>query len=105
MPYDNKNPRDAEAKLKGLGKRAHSAMNNHAEGYQFFAVPLILNIFVYGPNNGSTAVMIWAIIHTASRFVHLVTYLSDTDKIRSLAFIAGAVANFALFITPLTLLN
>merc|ERR1711916_142365 len=81
--YNNKDPR---AQLEGLGRRAVSTMNNHAEGFAFFATAVVLNIALRGPENGSTEVAITALAHAGFRLGHCVAYLLDIDIIRSLCF-------------------
>lgn len=95
--YNNKDPRSQQAQLEGLGRRAVNTMNNHAEGFAFFATAVVLNIALRGPENGSTEVAITALAHAGFRLGHCVAYLLDIDIIRSLCFFLGIVANFVLY--------
>merc|ERR1711916_371796 len=81
----------------GAGERAVNSMNNHAEGFAFFATAVVLNIALRGPENGSTEVAITALAHAGFRLGHCVAYLLDIDIIRSLCFFLGIVANFVLY--------
>ena len=95
--YDNRDPRKQQSELTGLGRRAVNSMNNHAEGFPFFAIAVALNIAVRGPNHGSLAVAITALAHAAFRLGHLVAYLADIDAVRSIMFTGGLVCNWVLY--------
>eukprot|EP00030_Apusomonadida_sp_AF-17_P006797 a687270_48.p3 GENE.a687270_48~~a687270_48.p3 ORF type:complete len:153 (-),score=48.47 a687270_48:155-580(-) len=97
--YDNKDPRAQQQQLQGLARRAVNTMNNHAEGFGFFAAAAILNIAVRGPHNGSKTAAIFAIVHVAARLGHAIAYLANQDAIRSLMFFGGVICNFGLYVT------
>lgn len=58
-------------------------------GFAFFAVPVLLNIAVRGPVNGSAAVGVFAIVHVVSRLGHVLSYLANMASLRSLCFFVG----------------
>jgi uncharacterized MAPEG superfamily protein len=95
--YNNADPSASKAALRGRGKRANAAMNNHAEQLPHFAFPLLFCVLVRGIDHGSWAVAAVAIAHALSRTLHVLFYVFDLPTARSLAFTVGFLLNFVLW--------
>lgn len=80
------------------GKRAHAAMNNHAEQFQFFAVAAVLSL-LFTPD--SLLVAIVSLIIAAARILHVVFYVADMAAFRSLSFFVSGAGVLVLFINCL----
>jgi uncharacterized MAPEG superfamily protein len=92
---DNKLPRAQQARLEGWGARANAASANAFETFPFFAAAVIV-AHIAGASPGTSAT--WALVYIAARVLHGVFYVSDIDRLRSLAFGVGVVCNVALFV-------
>lgn len=96
MTFDNKDQTASKAGLRGWGKRAMLAMNNHAEQLPQFGLAAVLNVAV------RAGVTPWpvSIVMAALAFfrgTHLACYLADLDGLRSLSFLGSALLTVALY--------
>ena len=87
--YDNKYPRDQQAKLEGFGKRAVGAHINSIEAFPFFAAGLLTALWAQAPIE---TVNILCIAYIAARVAHAVFYWMNIDSLRSLSWLAGIVS-------------
>lgn len=81
--YDNRAPRDQQARLEGWGRRAAAAQANGYESFPPFAAAVLM-AHVAHANIRWTAAM--AIGHVAARMLYQVFYLTNVDKARSLVW-------------------
>lgn len=81
--YDNKHPREQQAKLEGWGKRAAAAQSNGYESFPPFAAAVLM-AHVAHANLRWTAAM--AIGHVVARALYQALYLANIDKARSLVW-------------------
>jgi len=87
--YDNRYPRLQQAALEGLGQRALGAHQNAFEAFPPFAAGVLLALWAGAPLGRMEALcLVWV----AARVLHLVSYLADVDKLRSLSWLLGMVA-------------
>jgi uncharacterized MAPEG superfamily protein len=96
--YDNRNPRDQQAKLTGWGKRAASA---HANGFESFA-PFAAGVFatqLTGANPQWAG--IFAIAYVLSRLLYAFAYIADVHMLRSSVWAIGFVSTIGLMILPI----
>lgn len=84
--YDNKNPRDQQAKLTGLGARALAAHQNCFEAICLFA-PTVLLVLALDEHNVYTVQLCLA--YVLSRVLYLVFYWMNWDKLRSIVWVLG----------------
>lgn len=84
--YDNKNPRDQQAKLTGFGARAMAAHNNCFEAICLFA-PTILLVLALDEHTVYTVQL--CLLFVLTRLLYLVFYWMDLDKLRSLVWLIG----------------
>lgn len=83
---DNKQPRQQNASLKGLGARAVAAQANAWEALMVFSATLLaLSLVGINPNNFA----IWLWLFLAARVLHALCYFANIDIVRSLSFVAG----------------
>jgi uncharacterized MAPEG superfamily protein len=92
---DNKNPRQQQARLQGLGARAQAAENNAFEALPVFATAVFVS-HLAGASAGTAAML--SVVWVVARIVHAVTYLADVDVVRSLAFLVGLGCVIGLFV-------
>ncbi len=92
--YDNKHPRQQQAKLQGWGARAHAA---HLNGFEAFA-PFAAAVLVAQVGGGDPRrVAMLSIAFVISRVVYIAAYLADLDYLRSMLWLLGLLATAALF--------
>jgi uncharacterized MAPEG superfamily protein len=96
--YDNKHPRDQQAKLTGWGRRAAAA---HANGFESFAVFAagVLAAEVTGANQHLAS--IFAIGYVIARFVYTFVYLANVGLLRTLVWSTGFAFSIALMVLPI----
>ncbi|MDC0676976.1 MAPEG family protein [Sorangium atrum] len=90
---DNHNPRDQQAKLTGVGRRALAA---HQNGFEAFA-PFAAGVFtahLAGADARWSAIL--AVTHVAARV--LVMYLADKASARTAVWIISFAATVGLFL-------
>jgi len=87
--YDNRNPREQQARLTGWGKRAVAAQNNGFEVSAFFAACVFVGHLSGGDPRWSG---ILAVTFVVSRIVYVILYLTDQASLRSLVWGSGIAA-------------
>ncbi len=90
----NAEPRAWEAKLTGLQARAHAAHLNGFEAFPLFAAGVIIASQCKAPVATVDAL---AVAFLTARLAYLAAYLGNADKLRSLVWMVGIIANIALF--------
>jgi uncharacterized MAPEG superfamily protein len=96
--YDNKSPRDQQAKLTGPGRRAHAAHLNGFESFAPFAVG-VLACEITHARPGVAASL--AVAHVVARAIYPILYIADQDKLRSVVWMIGFLATLGLLALPL----
>lgn len=96
--YDNHNPRDQQAKLTGLGRRAQAAHMNAFEAFSPFAASVLTAHLAHG-NERWAAIL--AVTFVVARVAYTVAYLGDLPTLRSTLWSIGILATGALFLLPL----
>lgn len=96
VAFDNKDQTASKAGLRGWGKRAMLAMNNHAEQLPQFGLAAVLNVAV------RAGVTPWAVSGVMAaiavfRGAHLAFYLADVDGLRSLSFLGSSALTLTLY--------
>ncbi|MBC9250863.1 hypothetical protein A9179_11300 [Pseudomonas alcaligenes] len=95
--YDNHNPRAQQARLTGLGARAHAAHLNSIEIFPLFVAGVLMA--------HTTQVFGWwvdllAILFVITRVLYLVLYWRDVPTLRSLVWIVGLACCLLLMLSP-----
>jgi uncharacterized MAPEG superfamily protein len=93
--FDNKTPKDQQAKLEGLGRRANAAHNNSFEGFAPFAAAVVIAHLAHADAKWSA---IFAIAFVVLRAVYVAAYLSNQSTLRSTVWILGVGATSALML-------
>jgi uncharacterized MAPEG superfamily protein len=93
--FDNRNPRDQQARLTGAGKRAHAAHQNAIEGFAPFAAA-VFTAHLAGADPKWSAVL--AVTYVAARAVYIAVYLADKAALRSAVWMLSFVATCGLFL-------
>lgn len=96
--YDNKHPREQQAKLEGRGKRAAAAHANGFESFPPFAAG-VLACHVTGASPTVAVGLAWT--YVAARVLYPFFYLNNRDAIRSPVWFIGFACSAALLILPL----
>jgi uncharacterized MAPEG superfamily protein len=95
--YDNRNPREQQARLTGWGARARAIHQNQLESFPLFAAGVLVATTA-APR--VEAIGCLAITYVVSRLLYIVVYLADLGTVRSLVWIAGFVACLGLITSP-----
>ncbi len=96
--YDNKNPRDQQAKLTGWGRRAAAAHANGFESFPPFAAG-VLAVTVTGANPSLSAIL--SITYVVARALYAAAYVGGVAPARSLIWTVGFGSSVALMVLPL----
>jgi uncharacterized MAPEG superfamily protein len=96
--YDNHNPRQWLAQQTGYRARANAAQANCFEAFPLFAAGVLLALYAEVP---SEQVDMYAGIFIAARVAYIAFYLSDQDKLRSLAWLVGVGCSVALLVASM----
>lgn len=92
--YDNRAPRDWEARLEGRARRAVFAHQNHFEAFAPFAAAVIIAHLARAPQ---LPVDVLAGAFIAARIAYTWAYLADRHALRSLLWMAGLACVIGLF--------
>lgn len=96
--YNNKNPRDQQAKLTGWGRRAAAAHANGFESFPAFAAGVLATqVTGASPNLAAWAAM----VYVAARVLYVLAYLGDVHMLRSSLWTVGFVATITLMVLPI----
>lgn len=92
--YDNRTPRDQQARLEGWGRRAMAAHLNCFEAFPGFAVAVLM-----AAATGADPVWIGrlAVAFVVARLLYIVFYLADVHALRSAVWTVGLGTNLAIF--------
>ena len=93
--YDNRHPRDQQARLTGWGGRALAAHQNSFEITPIFAAAVITAHLFQADAYWSA---VWATIFLASRVLYALFYIQDVNLARSALWTVGLVSCVALFV-------
>jgi uncharacterized MAPEG superfamily protein len=96
--YDNKSPRDQQARLTGWGRRAAAAHTNGFESFPAFAAG-VLATQVTGASPHWAA--IFAMTYVVARTLYVIAYLADVAMLRSLVWTIGFAASVGLMVLPI----
>ncbi|MCX4240897.1 MAPEG family protein [Paraliomyxa miuraensis] len=95
--YDNKQPRQQQAKLEGLGARAAAAHYNGFEAFPAFAAAVLV-AHLAGGNDYRSSVL--SVAFVVARTLYVAAYLADQDYLRSAIWGIGFLCTVALFCLP-----
>jgi len=96
--YDNRSPRDQQAKLEGWGRRAVAAHANGFEAFPPFAAG-VLACLVTGANPHWAGIL--AVTHVIARAIYPVLYIANLASLRSLVWSVGMATTVGLLVLPL----
>lgn len=97
--FDNRHPRDQQAKLAGWPRRAQAAHENGFESFPAYAAAVLVS-HVAGAAQGE-AMSVFAAVYLAARTIYPFVYMADIHWLRSLVWATGFGATLALFFLPL----
>lgn len=92
--YDNRNPRDQQAKLEGVARRANAAHANSFEAFAPFAAA-VLSCEVRAASATWTTRLALAFI--VFRAVYIAAYIGDKPSLRSAIWMLGWLSVIGLF--------
>ena len=92
--YNNRSPREWEARLEGRHKRAVHAHENHFEAFAPFAAGVIVAHLAHAPQGAVDGL---AVAFIAARIAYTAAYLADRHALRSTLWMAGFACMVALF--------
>ncbi|MGZ3421323.1 MAG: MAPEG family protein [Polyangiales bacterium] len=96
--YDNAHPRDQQAKLGALGRRAQGAHNNGFEAFAPFAAGILASMIAHVPIK---TIAIAGGIHVVARAIYIALYLGDKPTARSTVWSVAFFATSALLVLPI----
>ncbi|MAD75887.1 MAG: hypothetical protein CML20_14065 [Rheinheimera sp.] len=91
--YDNKNPREQQAALKGFGQRANAAHYNSFEALIIYGCA-VLSAVALNAVDSTTVILGWVFI--ASRILYYICYWFDYATPRSTVWLVGMIAAFGM---------
>jgi uncharacterized MAPEG superfamily protein len=97
--YDNHNPRDWLSQQTGYRARANAAQANCFEAFPLYAVSILMALYV---DVAPEQIELCAGIFIAARVAYIAFYLSDQDKLRSLAWLVGVASTVTLLVASMT---
>lgn len=91
--YDNREPRNQQTRLEGVGRRALSAHLNGMEAFPMFGIAVLAAM-------QRSVNILWVValcaVFLAARFTFVLAYLNDRSSLRSLMFLVGGLACIVL---------
>ncbi len=91
--YDNRLPRDQQAKLDGKGRRALAAHQNGLEALLVFGIAALA---AAQRHVNSYVTLVCCVVFVAARLTYVLAYLNDKPPLRSGMFGLGMLACFVL---------
>ncbi len=95
--YDNRHPRDQQARLTGWGGRARAIHANQIESFPLFAAGILV-ASTMAPAHAWIDIL--ALAYIGSRVVYTGLYLANAATLRSLVWSVGFLASVALIASP-----
>ena len=92
--YDNRNPREQQARLEGWGRRAVAAHANGFEAFAPFAAAVLAAHVTHAPLASVNALAITFVI---ARVAYAALYIANVATLRSLVWGVGFFATLGLF--------
>lgn len=96
--YDNRHPRQQQARLSGAGARALAAHQNTIDNFALFAAGILVAEAIAQPHIVSGFLAVGFLV---ARVVYIVCYVKDWATIRSLVWALGYFACLGLMLSPL----
>jgi len=93
--FDNRHPRDQQARLSGWGRRANAAHANSFEAFAPFAAAVLVAHLAGADARWSS---ILAIVFVAARTVYPMLYIANLDKLRTTVWSIGFLSVAGLFV-------
>lgn len=96
--YDNRNPRQQQARLTGFGARALASHQNMIEAFPVFAAGVLVALYA-----GATGAWLsgLALTFVISRLGYTACYLADVHALRSVFWVIGFGASVGLMVLAL----
>lgn len=94
---DNNNPRDQQAQLTGVGKRAQGAHMNMIEAFPVFAAGMLASMFGHVPIE---RIVYLGAAFIALRCIYIACYLGDKASLRSSVWMLATGVSGALILLP-----
>ncbi|PTS86323.1 hypothetical protein DBR00_01850 [Pseudomonas sp. HMWF032] len=95
--YDNRYPRDQQARLSGFGARALAAHMNSFEAFPLFTAGVLM---AHVTNNHGILVDVLAVTFVVARVLYLIFYWADLHWQRSMVWVVGLLCSLLLMLTP-----
>ncbi|HET9483129.1 MAG TPA: MAPEG family protein [Xanthomonadales bacterium] len=93
--FNNRTPREWQARLSGLPARAHAAHLNSFEAFPLFAAAVIIADLLDAPQ---ATVDLLALAFIGLRVLYGILYLADQHALRSLVWFAALACTVAIFV-------
>lgn len=96
--YDNRNPRQQQARLTGFGARALAAHQNMLEAFPIFAAGVLIALWSGATGSWLTGLSLGFV---AARIGYSICYWADAATLRSVFWVAGYGASIGLMVLAL----
>ena len=96
--YDNKSPRDQQARLTGWGRRAAAAHANGFESFPAFAAGVLATQVTGASPHWAT---IFSLAYVVARALYAVAYIADVATLRSAVWTVGFACSVGLMVLPI----
>ncbi|WP_100656642.1 MAPEG family protein [Alteromonas flava] len=93
--YDNRHPREQQAKLEGFGARALAAHKNSFEAIAYFT-PAVVTVIALGAIDDTAKLL--AMCFVASRIIYLLCYWFNLHVVRSIFWVIGFACSIMLLV-------
>lgn len=91
--YNNKHPRNQQAKLTGAGARALAAHQNSFESLILFAPAILVAV---ATNTTGDTIQYLAIAHVIARVLYNILYIANIHYMRTLSWLVATFASFSI---------
>jgi uncharacterized MAPEG superfamily protein len=96
--YDNKTPRDQQARLTGWGRRAAAAHANGFESFPAFAAGVLAAHVTQSSPSWAT---IFAVTYVVARTIYAFAYIADIHMLRSAVWTISFACTIGLMVLPI----
>ncbi len=93
--FDNNNPRDQQATMTDVGRRATAAHNNAFEGFAPFAAAVFIAHLAHANETWASAL---AVTHVVARLIYPFLYINNLASARTAIWVISTMATTGLFL-------
>ena len=92
--YDNKAPREWEARQEGYRRRANAAQQNSWEAFAWFGIAVLMAMVNKADQNYLDGLAVFFVV---ARVLYIWFYVANLSTLRTLAWLAGFITGITIF--------